>query len=196
MGIADNLKRLREAAGLSQLRLAKKSGVSQQLISQIENGKNTSTKALPALAAAIGCKVYDIDPSYAEGTGSGRAVPLASIDLLARVAREGLTAVPEDLERVSVGGLGEGEWIALRTMDDALDLIAPEGALLIANLADTAMEDRRFYLFYDEEQGTVFYRWFIHGHLETYSSRPRFGPISLRKSLRPLARISMAITHL
>lgn len=64
MGIAENLKRLRAAAKLSQVGLAKKAGVAQQLISQIERGENTSTKYLPQIAKALGAAVADIDPQF------------------------------------------------------------------------------------------------------------------------------------
>jgi transcriptional regulator with XRE-family HTH domain len=64
MGIAENLKRLRKEKGLSQPRLAEKSGVSQQLISQIESGRNETTNKLPSLARALGVRVADIDPAY------------------------------------------------------------------------------------------------------------------------------------
>lgn len=64
MGIAENLKRLRLEAGLSQPELAKRAGVSQQLISQIERGTNRTTKELPRLARALGKPVQEIDPTY------------------------------------------------------------------------------------------------------------------------------------
>lgn len=67
MGIPESLKRLREAAGLSQPALAKKAGVSQQLISQLENGKNATTKHLPKIARALGVTIREIDPSYDPG---------------------------------------------------------------------------------------------------------------------------------
>lgn len=64
MGIAENLKRLRTEARLSQPQLANRSGVSQQLISQIESGKNATTKHLPKLARALQVSVYEIDPTF------------------------------------------------------------------------------------------------------------------------------------
>jgi transcriptional regulator with XRE-family HTH domain len=64
MGLAANLKRHRTDAGLSQKRLADKAGVSQQLISQIENDVPASTKALPQLAHALGISVFDLDPDF------------------------------------------------------------------------------------------------------------------------------------
>lgn len=66
MTIAENVKRLRKEAGLSQGQLAEVSGVSQQLISQIEGGKNNTTKHLSALAKALGCKLADIDPQLTD----------------------------------------------------------------------------------------------------------------------------------
>lgn len=79
--IGDNLRRLRNASGLSQGSLAALSGVSQQLISQIERGENETTKELPALALALGCRIGDLDESYAEPATnhSGRIAELASM---------------------------------------------------------------------------------------------------------------------
>lgn len=71
MTIASNLQRLRKEAKLSQTKLAKLSGVSQQLISQIETGENNSTKELPALAKALGVSIADIDENYADKTIPG-----------------------------------------------------------------------------------------------------------------------------
>jgi transcriptional regulator with XRE-family HTH domain len=67
MTIADNLKRLRLKAGLSQPELARKAGVTQQLVSQIETGKNFTTRTLPQLATALGVTVDKIDPNYVAG---------------------------------------------------------------------------------------------------------------------------------
>lgn len=72
MGMAENLRRIRKERKLSQVQLAEKSGVSQQLISQIEGGKNTSTKKLPELAAALDVAIHDIDPHYFSLSDEGR----------------------------------------------------------------------------------------------------------------------------
>ena len=86
MGIGSNLKRLRAAKGWSQAQLAQASGVSQQLISQIERDVNQSTKELPALAIALGVRPPDIDPAFreAEATVTPAEVPLPSIANLPR----------------------------------------------------------------------------------------------------------------
>ena len=74
MGIPQNLTRLRDAAGLSQLELAQKAKVSQQLISQIERGVNLTTRKLPSIARALGVTITDLDPSLADAINGGNAV--------------------------------------------------------------------------------------------------------------------------
>ena len=65
MGIAENLKRLREREGLSQAALAKKAGVSQQLISQLERGENLTTKNLPQIVRALNATIDQVDEKLA-----------------------------------------------------------------------------------------------------------------------------------
>lgn len=64
MSIPENIKRLRKAKRLSQPQLAKAAGVSQQLISQLENGINLTTKFLPDIAKALGATMGEIDKAY------------------------------------------------------------------------------------------------------------------------------------
>lgn len=66
VGIPENIKRLRAEKHWSQPALAKNAGVSQQLISQLENGKNLTTKYLPQIAKALGVTIGEIDPAFAE----------------------------------------------------------------------------------------------------------------------------------
>lgn len=61
MSIADNLKRKRKQARLTQLQLAEISGVSQQAISFIENGRNTPSEGtMRLLATALNCTVSEL----------------------------------------------------------------------------------------------------------------------------------------
>lgn len=76
--IAENVKRLREDLRMTQPELAKKAGVSQQLISQIEKGENDTTKKLPALARALGVSVTDIDGRYEVGDREATEVAMAT----------------------------------------------------------------------------------------------------------------------
>lgn len=67
MTIAKNLPRIRKAKGLSQKALAEKARVSQQLISRLESGVDSTSKKLPDLARALGVSVIEIDESYRTG---------------------------------------------------------------------------------------------------------------------------------
>jgi len=160
MGIADNLKRLRNAAGMSQHKLAEKSGVSQQLISQIERGENTSTKYLPALASAIGCQISDIDPSYEEQSVS---TVLTKVGIMSWKEAESILLTPlahatrqtNFIKELVLSGLDGREYIGLQAPDDRLDRVAPIGALLVIDLECGAPVDDLFYVYRHKEAGTL-----------------------------------------
>ncbi|MDR0867324.1 MAG: helix-turn-helix domain-containing protein [Planctomycetota bacterium] len=60
--VGEKLKNLRNAKKMTQMSLAKKSGVVQQVISQYESGRNAiGIRNLAKLAAALECSVSDID---------------------------------------------------------------------------------------------------------------------------------------
>lgn len=55
--------RLRENSGHTQASLAKAAGVSQQLITEIEQGRTKTSKAIYRLAAALGTEAHRLDPA-------------------------------------------------------------------------------------------------------------------------------------
>lgn len=57
----NKLKEARKAAGLTQVELSRKTGMSQQDISSIERGdRDPTASTLRKLANALGCKIDDI----------------------------------------------------------------------------------------------------------------------------------------
>lgn len=72
----EQLKRIRKASGLTQMRLAEKSGVAQSFISDVEAGRAEPTlRTLRRLAAALGMPVSEL---LEGGSGEQRdAAPLA-----------------------------------------------------------------------------------------------------------------------
>ena len=61
MSVGENLRRLREAANLSQAELARRVQVSAPMICQIERGTKAPSLLLGlALAAALDCDVKDL----------------------------------------------------------------------------------------------------------------------------------------
>lgn len=69
MALAQNLRSARETAGLSQAELAKRVGVRQTLISQLELGQTRTTKFIYRIAQALGTKAHKLDPSVPNPTG-------------------------------------------------------------------------------------------------------------------------------
>ena len=61
MDYGKRIKELREAAGMSQVELSNISGISQEHISRLENGRhNINTKTADKLCAALGIKLADL----------------------------------------------------------------------------------------------------------------------------------------
>jgi len=60
VNLSNRLKMMRKQRGLTQMELAKKTGVSESYICQIENGKMISIKKLDKLAKALGCEPRDL----------------------------------------------------------------------------------------------------------------------------------------
>ena len=57
----EKFKAARMASGLSQSRLAKVAGVSQQLIGEIEAGRSRTTKSIYKISEALNIKAYELD---------------------------------------------------------------------------------------------------------------------------------------
>jgi len=105
MALKDNLKRLRNAAKLSQVELAQAAKVSQQSISRLEAGHDLTSKHLPALAKALKVSPSDLDPAYAESQGADDEfvrimlqVPQDSRPLMLEMARKLRNSMPDQKE--------------------------------------------------------------------------------------------------
>jgi transcriptional regulator with XRE-family HTH domain len=64
MSLAANIRTRRSFLNWSQKELAQRAGVSQQLINALEAERVRSSKYTRDIAAALGCKLSDLDPSY------------------------------------------------------------------------------------------------------------------------------------
>ena len=67
MGIGDNLKRLREANGITQCELAEQVGITQSMLCQLERG--TKTLSLPLakeIAEILKCSIEDLIETKSE----------------------------------------------------------------------------------------------------------------------------------
>jgi DNA-binding XRE family transcriptional regulator len=59
--LADSLRRLRREAGLSQVQMAKRLGISRPTLNRLESAsQNTTLKTLGQLCRSLGCDVGDL----------------------------------------------------------------------------------------------------------------------------------------
>lgn len=74
--VGANLRAIREARGMSQTDLYKKSGIAQNQISRWETGKQLpELLSLRALARAIGCEVHDFYAPIVDDEPNGDELP-------------------------------------------------------------------------------------------------------------------------
>lgn len=117
----EELRRMREQAGLTQVDLAKVSGVDRGTIIKIESGKRSpSIETLEKLARAMGAEIGDffpkaqpplpLDPEPAEAErGEGRIVKLSGESISRSEAQGELTIIDK----------------ALRELDESLAAVEP-----------------------------------------------------------------------
>lgn len=160
MSIAQNLAKLRSRAGLSQGELAKLSGVSQQLISQIEQGKNLSTKHLPKLANALGVGIGEIDPDYTGAASTVRMIKVVGL-VQAGVFEEAWEWPEEDHYEVPIPtspALHGVPLLAVETRGTSMNRRYPEGTVLIYTNAVHTFEQikpgRRYIVERERADGT------------------------------------------
>ncbi|MGQ3674277.1 XRE family transcriptional regulator [Xanthobacter sp. TB0139] len=179
MSLAENLKRIREQAGLSQVNLAKAARVSQQLISRLENGKDSTTKKLPDLATALGVPISALDPAYVPEPIEGiTRVPRLSWISAGALQAYDPVAVHDDCTVIAVAGLPDGDWIALKVTGDSMDRISPPESIILVNRADTALVANACYVIADEMGNATYKR---------YRPNPtRFEPVSVNPRHEPI----------
>lgn len=84
--VGDNIKRMREAANMSQNGLAKKAGIAQATLSAIERStKNPSVETVKLLAVALGCTTADL---MDESPKTEKAQEIPSDPLRASIIRD------------------------------------------------------------------------------------------------------------
>jgi Predicted transcriptional regulator with C-terminal CBS domains len=82
----DEIRQRREALNISQRKLAQKVGLSQQSLSRMENNLSEGTTSIGRIAAALGCKVTDLDPEFGTGTEMTAGAASLSDDAAALLA--------------------------------------------------------------------------------------------------------------
>lgn len=178
MGIPENLKRLREREKLSQGTLAKKADVSQQLISQLEKGRNLTTKFLPKIAGALGVTVFEIDENYEDVMGDAIAIAVPHITWVSAGAMMQEEATQEAIGTIRISGLPAGDWFALTVRGDSMDRISPPESVIFVNRRQKELAANACYIIDDGEGNATYKR---------YRPDPmRFEPVSTNAQHEPI----------
>lgn len=188
MGIPENLRRIRRERRLSQPELAKLAGVSQQLISQLENDVNATTKKLPDIAKALGVGPQDIDENY---TFSSDVPVVITAPLISWVSAGALAQpdIPIDFEDVPIvlqPGLDpSGDWIALRVDGDSMNRISPHNSVIFVNRKERTLIPNACYIIGDGEGGATYKRYRPPNRWEPVSTNEAYKPFVLKHGQEP-----------
>ena len=84
----EEIKRRREAIGMSQAAFAKAVGLSQQNLSRLENNLAQGSRKIGKIATVLGCSIYDLDPEFSDPEAAIKPTPLSdeATNLIAAVA--------------------------------------------------------------------------------------------------------------
>lgn len=78
MSIGNRVRQARKAAGMTQQQLAKKAGIKQPTLSELETGESASSTLLPSIAAATGVSAYWLETGKGE-MRSGAALSVVHV---------------------------------------------------------------------------------------------------------------------
>ncbi len=193
MSLAQRLKQSRAQAQISQRELAKRSGLSQQLISKLENGLVESTTEVFRLAEAL-----RVDPRWlatgqgdgggGKNTATGPAIT-AYVPLISWVAAGSWRDVADPYP----AGVGEAlvpvtcragpNAYALRVQGDSMEPVFPDGSVIIVDPAVEPRQGSYVVVRLDEAEQATFKQLVIDGGTRYLKPlNPRYPLLEVRES--------------
>jgi SOS-response transcriptional repressor LexA len=145
------------------------------LISNENGNRPISRKMALRYADAFG-----VDPGWLLYGTKDQSITTSDVDvpLLSMVSAGNLRFQPavekhDIIKHIKVGDLPAGDWIALQVDGDSMNRIAPDGAILVVNRADTRLLDGRFYIFSIDDGEATFKMYKKNpDRLQPYSTNP------------------------
>lgn len=180
---------------LSQAKLAKAAGTSQQQISKLINGEREMTahwaeKLAPMLLTSPERLVFP-------NLKSSRAPLLSWVSAGKLTHQEGVRK--SDVRKYLVlGDLPKGDWVVLEVAGDSMDRVAPEGSYICVNLSDQRLVNDKFYVF-SSAQGDATFKRYRSGNpprLQPYSTNPDHETLPLTDGMTCLGRVSRIVHDL
>ncbi len=189
MSLAQRLKQSREKAQVSQRQLAKRSGLSQQLISKLENGLVESTTEVFRLAEALGVDARWLATGKGEDSAADGPAIRAYVPLISWVAaghwREVADPYPpgqsETMAPVTCR-VGPNAF-ALRVQGDSMEPMFPNGSIIIVDPAVEPRQGSYVVVRLDEAEQSTFKQLVIDGGARYLKPlNPRYPVMEIRQS--------------
>jgi SOS-response transcriptional repressor LexA len=166
MSLGSRLRQAREAAGISQRELARRSGLSQQLISKLENGLVESTTEVFPLAEALAVDARWLATGRGEmlarGGDSEKPSASAYVPLISWVAAGNWRELaepgsPDEEPRlIPVTCRVSRSAYALKVQGDSMEPVFPNGSIIIVDPAGDARQGAYVVMRLDDAKEATF----------------------------------------
>jgi phage repressor protein C with HTH and peptisase S24 domain len=185
----DDLKSLRERAGLTQQELADKIGTSQPQIKRLESGERELTRTwaerlAPALKTTA-LKILFPDSEATDGQVRGRLISWVSAGALLQPDIRPQVD-DDDVQWIYAPDLDpNGDWIVLRVDGDSMNRISPHDSLIFVNRKDKRLVPNACYVIADGEGGATYKRYRPPNTWEPVSTNKEHKPLDLDDGNQP-----------
>lgn len=204
----DRIQARLNALGISETAASRLATGSTDTIRNIRRSWN-KTGRLSATARTLDAlaRVLETTTSWiadGEGKEEGNTRKFVNVPLISWVAASSFAEVQsvdvtEADKFIEVSNLEDGEYIALEVRGDSMNLVAPDGSIIIVNRRDKDLVDKKFYVALTENGGeTTFkrYRADTPRRLTPYSTNLDHNSISLEEPVRIIGRVIRVINEL
>lgn len=201
----NNLAAIMSRMGIGATELARRIGDKKQNVSRHMRGERQLTgKWANKYAPHLGVHPQDLMIFDAPKSSKPRAgrTRITEVPLLSWVAAGRLisqeTVTPSNVRKVlTVADLPSGDWIALEVQGDSMNLIAPEGSIILINRRDERLIDGRYYVFATEYGESTFKRYKAKPvRLQPYSTNPDHETYYPSEELRLIGRVRRVVTDI
>lgn len=183
----DDLKTLREAAGLTQAELADLANTSQPQIKRLESGDRELTRTwAERLAPHLNTTAVKLLFPDTRNVGTTIRAPLISWVSAGALLQPDAELDLEDAAWVYAPDLDPGgEWIVLRVDGDSMNRISPHDSLIFVNRKEKRLVPNACYIIGDGEGGVTYKRYRPPSTWEPVSTNPAHKPMKLRTGQQP-----------
>ncbi len=193
----DELKKLREANGLSQDDLARLAGTSQPQIKRLENGERKLTKewAIRLAGPLKTTPMRIIFPDAVDDPAQvrGRLISWVSAGAMLQPDYQEEYS-EEDVRWVYAPDLdADGDWIVLRVDGDSMNRISPHDSLIFVNRKDRRLVPNACYVISDGEGGATYKRYRPPHTWEPVSTNPTHKALVLDREPEIIGRVKKTI---